>query len=81
MAGLAMASPLAASTKTARGYVTNDRFEFLRVELVSCLEASPHGPAAISTWATSIASKYTTEREILQAFMECKERKKKAKQA
>jgi hypothetical protein len=47
MAGLAMANPLAASTKTARGYITNDEFKYLRVALVSCLEANvsfPFGP-------------------------------------
>lgn len=40
MAGLAMANPLAASTKTARGYITSDEFKYLRVALVSCLEAN-----------------------------------------
>ncbi|KAK8924560.1 hypothetical protein VCV18_004981 [Metarhizium anisopliae] len=78
MAGLAMANPLAASTKTARGYITSDEFKYLRVALVSCLEAND---AAVSTWATSIASKYTTMGEIVQAIVECEAKEAKAKQA
>ncbi|KFG85267.1 hypothetical protein MANI_114873 [Metarhizium anisopliae] len=81
MAGLAMANPLAASTKTARGYITNDEFKYLRVALVSCLEANPPKDAAVSTWATSIASKYTTMGEIVQAIVECEAKEAKAKQA
>ncbi|KID85581.1 hypothetical protein MGU_07292 [Metarhizium guizhouense ARSEF 977] len=81
MAGLAMANPLAASTKTARGYITNDEFKYLRVALVSCLEANPHEDAVISSWATSIASKYNTVGEIVQAIVDCEAKEKKAKQA